>query len=67
MRMLLGDVVLARKDIATSYHLAVVIDDAFQQITHVTRGEDLTRGHPCTSYFAKSVLAYRFPFIIITG
>ena len=38
---LLGDVVLARKDIATSYHLAVVIDDAFQQITHVTRGEDL--------------------------
>lgn len=38
---LLGDVVLARKDIGTSYHLAVVTDDAFQQITHVTRGEDL--------------------------
>ena len=38
---LLGDVILARKDIATSYHLAVVIDDAFQEITHVTRGEDL--------------------------
>ncbi len=38
---LLGDVVLARKDIATSYHLAVVIDDAYQKITHVTRGEDL--------------------------
>lgn len=38
---LLGDVVLARKDIATSYHLAVVVDDACQQITHVTRGEDL--------------------------
>ncbi len=38
---LLGDVVLARKDIGTSYHLAVVVDDAFQQITHVTRGEDL--------------------------
>lgn len=36
-----GDVVLARKDIGTAYHLAVVIDDAFQQITHVTRGEDL--------------------------
>ena len=38
---LLGDVVLARKDIGIAYHLAVVVDDAFQQITHVTRGEDL--------------------------
>ena len=38
---LLGDVVLARKDIGTAYHLAVVVDDAFQKITHVTRGEDL--------------------------
>lgn len=38
---LLGDVVLARSDIGTAYHLAVVVDDAFQQITHVTRGEDL--------------------------
>lgn len=38
---LLGDVVLARKDIATSYHLAVVVDDAMQGITDVTRGEDL--------------------------
>jgi glutamyl-Q tRNA(Asp) synthetase len=39
--LLLGDVILARKDIGTSYHLAVVVDDAFQQISHVTRGEDL--------------------------
>ena len=38
---LLGDVILARKDIGTSYHLAVVVDDADQNITHVTRGEDL--------------------------
>jgi glutamyl-Q tRNA(Asp) synthetase len=38
---LLGDVVLARKDIGTSYHLAVVVDDAFQGVSHVTRGEDL--------------------------
>lgn len=36
-----GDVVLARRDIGTSYHLAVVIDDADQGITEVTRGEDL--------------------------
>ncbi len=38
---LLGDVVLARKDIGPAYHLAVVVDDAFQEISHVTRGEDL--------------------------
>jgi glutamyl-Q tRNA(Asp) synthetase len=38
---ILGDVVLARKDIATSYHLAVTVDDAAQEITLVTRGEDL--------------------------
>lgn len=38
---LYGDVVLARKDVPTSYHLSVVIDDAAQDITHVTRGQDL--------------------------
>ena len=38
---LLGDVILARKDISTSYHLAVVVDDAFQKITDVSRGKDL--------------------------
>ena len=37
----LGDVILARGDIGTSYHLAVVVDDAFQGITEVTRGQDL--------------------------
>jgi glutamyl-Q tRNA(Asp) synthetase len=36
-----GDFVLARKDIPTSYHLAVVVDDAVQGITHVVRGQDL--------------------------
>lgn len=36
-----GDVVVARKDIGTSYHLAVVVDDALQGISCVTRGEDL--------------------------
>jgi glutamyl-Q tRNA(Asp) synthetase len=36
-----GDVVLARKDTPTSYHLAVVVDDALQAITHVVRGRDL--------------------------
>jgi glutamyl-Q tRNA(Asp) synthetase len=37
----LGDVVLARKDVPTSYHLAVTIDDALQGVTLITRGEDL--------------------------
>lgn len=37
----LGDVVIARKDIATSYHLAMVVDDAAQGVTDVVRGVDL--------------------------
>jgi len=37
----IGDVVLARRDMGTSYHLSVVLDDAAQGITHVVRGEDL--------------------------
>lgn len=36
-----GDVILARKDTPTSYHLSVVIDDALQGVTHVVRGQDL--------------------------
>lgn len=36
-----GDVVIVRKDIPASYHLAVVIDDARQGVSHVTRGLDL--------------------------
>src|SRR5437764_1453705 len=39
--MLFGDVVLARKDTPTSYHLAVTVDDHLQGVTLVTRGEDL--------------------------
>ncbi len=39
--LLFGDLVLARKDMPASYHLAVVVDDAFQGVTLVTRGEDL--------------------------
>lgn len=36
-----GDVVLVRKDIGTSYHIAVVVDDARQGVTQVVRGRDL--------------------------
>ena len=38
---ILGDVVLVRKDIGCSYHLAVVIDDALQGVTRISRGDDL--------------------------
>jgi glutamyl-Q tRNA(Asp) synthetase len=36
-----GDVILARKETPTSYHLSVVVDDALQSVTEVVRGEDL--------------------------
>jgi glutamyl-Q tRNA(Asp) synthetase len=36
-----GDVVLARRDIATSYYISVVVDDAAQDVTDVVRGKDL--------------------------
>ena len=38
---LMGDVVIARKELRASYHIAVVVDDALQGVTLVTRGEDL--------------------------
>lgn len=39
--LLFGDVIIARKDVPTSYHLAVTVDDAIQGVTLVTRGQDL--------------------------
>ncbi|HEY8947711.1 MAG TPA: tRNA glutamyl-Q(34) synthetase GluQRS [Rhizomicrobium sp.] len=39
--LLFGDIVLARKETPASYHLSVVVDDAFQGVTLVTRGNDL--------------------------
>lgn len=36
-----GDAVIVRKDVPASYHLAVVVDDARQRVSHVTRGRDL--------------------------
>jgi glutamyl-Q tRNA(Asp) synthetase len=36
-----GDIIIARKETPTSYHLAVVVDDALQGVTEVVRGQDL--------------------------
>ena len=41
-----GDVVLGRRDIGIAYHLAVVVDDAHQGVTHVVRGADLWDATP---------------------
>ena len=41
-----GDVVLGRKGLGVAYHLAVVVDDALQGVTHVIRGEDLIEAVP---------------------
>ena len=58
-----GDVVLARRDVPTSYHLSVVVDDAAQGVSHVVRGRDLLQatsiqrllqellGYPAPAYF----------------
>ncbi len=54
----LGDVVLARGDIGTSYHLGVVVDDAAMGITHVTRGEDL---FPFTALHRVLLAALKLP------
>src|ERR1700722_13266270 len=39
--MMWGDVIVARQEIPTSYHLAVTLDDAFQGVSDVVRGQDL--------------------------
>ena len=41
-----GDIVLARRDGAPAYHLSVVVDDAHQGVTHVSRGRDLFSATP---------------------
>ncbi len=46
LRARIGDPVLARRDIGIAYHLAVVVDDAHQGITHVVRGADLREATP---------------------
>ncbi|MFK7851316.1 MAG: tRNA glutamyl-Q(34) synthetase GluQRS [Akkermansiaceae bacterium] len=55
-----GDAVIARKDIGIAYHLAVVVDDEFQNITHVTRGDDLLDSTHIHRQL-QAILSYREP------
>ena len=55
-----GDIILARRDIATSYHLAVVVDDAAQGVTHVIRGADLFAAVPVQALLQR-LLGYPHP------
>lgn len=59
----LGDVVLARKETPSSYHLCVVHDDAVQGITHVIRGEDL-RDTTHIQVLLQRLLGYETPVYI---
>lgn len=56
-----GDVVLVRRDTPTSYHLSVVVDDAAQNITHVTRGRDLEAATDI-HVLLQFLLGYNSPF-----
>lgn len=56
----IGDVVLLRRDMNTSYHLSVVVDDAAQEITDVVRGEDLEDATPIHKLLQK-LLGYPTP------
>src|SRR6202521_5484716 len=55
-----GDVVLARKEAPTSYHLAVAIDDALQGVTDVVRGQDLFWS-PAMHRLLRALLGLRQP------
>ncbi len=61
-----GNVILGRKDAPASYHLAVVVDDALQGISHVVRGADLFRATGLHRLL-QVLLDSPSPFIIITG
>jgi glutamyl-Q tRNA(Asp) synthetase len=55
-----GDVVLARRDVATSYHLSVVVDDAHQGVSDIVRGHDLFHA-TSVHVLVQKLLGYRVP------
>jgi glutamyl-Q tRNA(Asp) synthetase len=57
---LCGDEIIMRKDIGTSYHLAVVVDDAWQNIDRIIRGEDL-RASTAIHRVLQGLLGYPLP------
>jgi glutamyl-Q tRNA(Asp) synthetase len=59
-----GDIILARRDCPASYHLASVVDDANQGITHVIRGRDLWAA-TCVQRLLQALLAWSHRVIII--
>jgi glutamyl-Q tRNA(Asp) synthetase len=61
-----GDVILARKETPTSYHLSVVVDDALQGVTEVVRGATCS-GRPACTFCCSICLGYRNRSIGITG
>lgn len=56
-----GDVIVARKEIPTSYHLSVVVDDAEQGISHVVRGKDLFQATSVHCLLQK-IFGFKTPF-----
>ena len=60
---IIGDIVVSRRDMAPAYHLAVVIDDMEQNITHVVRGEDL-RAATSIHVVLQRLLGLATPFYI---
>jgi glutamyl-Q tRNA(Asp) synthetase len=61
-----GDVILARKETPTSYHLSVVVDDALQGVTEVVRGATCS-GRPACTFCCNICLECRNRPIGITG
>lgn len=55
-----GDIIIARRDIGTSYHLAVTVDDAAQGVTHIVRGADLFDATP-VQRLLQALLGFREP------